>query len=150
MLTFRPAQTTDAPFLLDLEAVVMADHARALWGVFRPQEHISGFDLANTRIIGWHDATAGYVTVEPAPDHLRLRKLYLLPAHQGKGIGKLVLDKVRAEALASGLPLRLSVLRPNARALHFYLREQLEPFEATEERIFLQAPLPAMRSDPAL
>lgn len=150
MLKLRPAQTTDAPFMKELEATVMADHAKALWGTFRPVDHISVFDLESTRIIEWDTEVAGYVTVERAPDHLRLRKLYLSPAFQGKGIGKSILDQVRDEAFAAHLPLRLSVLRPNERALQFYLRERLELMDTTQERLFLQTPTPSQPSDPAL
>lgn len=139
MISLKPAQKSDAPFLASLEAEVMRAHAIALWGQYQAAE-ISAFDLAATRLIYRADWRLGYVTVETNPDHLRLRKLYLAPIAQGKGIGGAVLALIRAEAEAAGLPLRLSVLAPNTRALAFYLREGLHVAETTAERVFLQSP----------
>ena len=138
MIKLMHAQLDDHPFLKSLEAKVMGDRAAALWGIFAPPE-FSSFDLANTRIVHDCDKALGYVTVEPAEDHVRLRKLYLDPEAQGQGIGADLLRLEREEA-AAGLPLRLSVLRPNQRAVDFYLREGMAVAEETPERIFLQSP----------
>lgn len=117
----------------------MEVHALRLWGQFRAAE-ISAFDLSNTRIVEVGAEAAGYVAVERGADHLRLRKIYLAPGFQGRGLGKALLAHVAAEARGTGLPLRLSVLRPNHRALDFYLREGMAICEATEDRIFLEYP----------
>ena len=139
MIKLMHAQPDDHPFLKSLEAKVMGDRAAALWGIFAPPE-FSSFDLANTHIVHDGDKALGYVTVEPAEDHVRLRKLYLDPEAQGQGIGADLLRLGREEAAAAGLPLRLSVLRPNQRAVDFYLREGMAVTEETPERIFLQSP----------
>ncbi len=148
MFTLRPALAPDAAFLARLEAEVMADHAHALWGRF-VQPDISAFDLGNTRIVDIDGRAVGYLMLEDGGDHLRLRKLYLDPAHQGRGLGRHLLAQARAEAGRRGLPLRLSVLRPNTRALAFYLREGLEVAESTAERIFLISPHPAPATEKA-
>ena len=138
MIHLKPAQKSDAPFLSSLEAEVMRSHAIALWGQYQATE-ISSFDLAATRLIYRADWRLGYVTVEVNPDHLRLRKLYLAPIEQGRGIGAQVLAMIRAEAGAARLPLRLSVLAPNTRASAFCLREGLQVAETTPERVFLHS-----------
>ena len=150
MLTLRPATTADAAYLVDLESQVMRDHALALWGRFHPAPLPSAFDLGNTRIMDLAGERAGLLTVETAPDHLRLRKLYLEPRFQGHGHGRQLLAIVRDEAAARGLPLRLSVLRPNRRALAFYLREGLSLADETDERIFLSHIPPEYRADTVL
>lgn len=137
MFTLRPALPSDATFLAQLEREVMSPHAKALWGSI-VQPELSGFDLGNTRIVDIDGTAVGYLTVEEAADHLRLRKLYLIPAAQGRGLGGHLLACVQAEAEQRDLPLRLSVLRPNSRALAFYLREGLEIAETTPDRIFLK------------
>lgn len=144
MITLRPALAADHRFMLDLEREVMETHAVALWGRFVPAE-ASAHDLARTRIVLAQGTPIGLIMTEPGEDHLRLRKLYLLPHWQGQGIGRDLLRIVRAEAAAMGLPLRLSVLRPNLRALAFYLREGMEPLFDTEERLFLGFPQPPQR-----
>lgn len=117
----------------------MERHALALWGRFIAAE-ISAFDLSNTRIVTVDGSPAGYLTVERAEDHLRLRKIYLDPTFQARGIGSAVLAQARDEARAAGLPLRLSVLRPNQHALAFYLRQGMTIRETTAERLFLEYP----------
>lgn len=117
----------------------MEAYAIALWDQFRAAE-ISGFDLSNSRMVVVDGEVVGYLMVERGADHLRLRKLYLEPGAQGRGLGKALLAQVRAEARVAGVPLRLSVLRPNHRALAFYLREGMAIFETTGERIFLVDP----------
>lgn len=121
----------------------MEGYALTLWGQFRPAE-ISGFDLSNSRIVEVDGGAVGYLMVERGGDHLRLRKIYLEPGFQGRGLGKALLALVRDEARAAGLPLRLSVLRPNHRALAFYLREGMAIFEVTGERIFLEDAAPSV------
>lgn len=150
MLTLRPAAPSDADYLLDLEERLMRGHAQALWGRFLPAQHPSAFDLASARIVVFAGEPAGLLAVETAPDHLRLRKLYLEPQFQGRGLGRHLLAIVQAEAAARNLPLRLSVLRPNRRALAFYLREGLQIAEETDERIFLSDLPPEYRGDTAL
>jgi GNAT superfamily N-acetyltransferase len=139
MIHLVPANKSDAAFLADLESEVMRAHATALWGQFRPAE-VSAFDLASTQIIHKSDRRIGYVTVETNEDHVRLSKLYLAPAAQGKGIGAKVLATVRDTADKAGLQLRLSVLTPNQRAVSFCLRQGLQVSETTAERVFLQTP----------
>lgn len=136
MFTLRPAFHTDTGFLTQLEHAVMAGHALSLWGRFS-QSELSSFDLGNTRVVEMDKMPIGYLTIENAGDHLRLRKLYLIPSAQGRGLGSRLLAHAVTEANRCALPLRLSVLRPNSRALAFYLREGLEIQETTADRIFL-------------
>lgn len=138
MFTLRPALPPDAAFLVQLEREVMAPHAYALWGSLI-QPELSGFDLGNTRIVDIDGTPVGYMTLEDGTDHLRLRKLYLIPAAQGRGLGRQLLICVQTEADQRGLPLRLSVLRPNSRALAFYLRAGFQIADTTPDRIFLKS-----------
>lgn len=138
MFTLRQALPSDAAFLIQLEREVMFQHAHALWGSLN-QPELSGFDLGNTRIVDIDASPVGYLTIEDSGDHLRLRKLYLIPAMQGRGLGRQLLRRAQTEADLRGLPLRLSVLRPNSRALAFYLRAGLEIAESIPDRIFLKS-----------
>lgn len=139
MLDLRPATPADSHYLGALEREVMEAHALALWGQFHPAA-LSAFDLSNTRLAILDGQPVGYLMVERQQQHLRLRKLYLAPSVQGRGWGRQLLSMVRREAEASNLTLRLSVLRPNTRALRFYLREGMIKVESTPDRIFLEMP----------
>jgi ribosomal protein S18 acetylase RimI-like enzyme len=139
MVHLRPATPADSPFLAALEREVMEAHAQALWGQFHPAV-LSAFDLSNTRVALFDGQPVGFLMVEREDRHLRLRKLYLAPGVQGRGWGRQLLALVRREAEATNLTLRLSVLRPNTRALAFYQREGMVEVESTPDRIFLEMP----------
>ncbi|MFD0750401.1 GNAT family N-acetyltransferase [Mucilaginibacter calamicampi] len=65
-------------------------------------------------------AFAGYSPREEDADIYKLHKLYCLPSTQGKGYGKLLIDKVCADVIAAGKNiLDLNVNRYN-RAKSFY------------------------------
>jgi GNAT superfamily N-acetyltransferase len=57
-----------------------------------------------------------------APDCVHVHQLFLLPEHQGKGIGGECMSLILEEARQLGLPVRLRVLTVNPRALAFYRR----------------------------
>jgi GNAT superfamily N-acetyltransferase len=53
---------------------------------------------------------------------VKVNQLFLLPEHQGQGIGRRCMLAVMEEARGLGLPVRLRVLKVNPRALAFYGR----------------------------
>jgi GNAT superfamily N-acetyltransferase len=63
-----------------------------------------------------------------APDCAHVNQLLLLPAGQGKDIGRRCMWLVVGEARRLGLPVRLRVMKVNPRVLAFYPRlECLRP-----------------------
>ncbi|WP_400191870.1 GNAT family N-acetyltransferase [Hymenobacter sp. B81] len=66
---------------------------------------------------------AGYASFSPrteAPEVYKLHKLYLLPSHQGRGLGRQLIEAVEAAARRAGARwLELNVNRHNP-ALRFY------------------------------
>jgi GNAT superfamily N-acetyltransferase len=132
---FRAACEHDKPFLRWLEEVCMRDCAVALWGVWRPcpEERLV---LPDHRIILSNGDDAGCVAKTAFADHIWVDRLYIAPRHQRRGLGSAVLRMVIADAAASGLPVRLSVLSTNP-AVAFYIRERLRVYQETPERVFL-------------
>lgn len=63
----------------------------------------------------------GFFTLIPREQSLHLQHLYLCISAQGQGIGAWVLDHIKAQARARGLPITLGALR-GSRANAFYLR----------------------------
>ena len=62
----------------------------------------------------------GIASVGPHENHLALWKLYVLPEHQGRGIGSALLDSVVARATEDYPQIRLSYLDGNTSAEGFY------------------------------
>ncbi|SFC36177.1 Acetyltransferase (GNAT) domain-containing protein [Parapedobacter composti] len=81
------------------------------------------------------DISVGFIGFRPKPSAtgtMRIEKLYILPAEQGKGTGKLLINHAAAIALAAGMRLlELNVYRHNpARA--FYERQGFVVVETVE------------------
>ncbi len=62
----------------------------------------------------------GIASVGPHESHLALWKLYVLPEHQGRGIGSALLDSVVARATGDYPQIRVSYLDGNTSAEGFY------------------------------
>jgi len=120
----------------DLKAVL--DVGRRTWPL--TYEPIAGADYVAMGLAKWwtEDATvpairAGRVTVAdvdgevvgiasvgPHEDYLVLWKLYVLPEHQGKGIGSALVESVVASATGVHREIRISYLEGNTLAEAFY------------------------------
>ncbi len=62
------------------------------------------------------------------PDDWWIGLVLLDPAFRGRGIGKTVVQQIRARAQAQGIAsLKLSVLEANPRAMNFWIREGFLP-----------------------
>lgn len=136
-ITFRPATRQDAVAILRLEEACMRGYAEALWGCWYPSQTAATLDLRGFEMIEAEGLFVGCVACEWHSDHLRVRKLYILPAFQGRGIGAMVLASKRRAAAARDMPIRLTVLNSNPDAKRFYEREGLSVAEVTEERTLL-------------
>jgi len=79
----------------------------------------------NTFIVAYEgDTPLGFAGFEPKDDGvMKLHKLYMLPAAQGKGIGKLLIQEVAKYAKQQGLKfVHLNVNRNN-KAIGFYQKQ---------------------------
>lgn len=99
-----------------LEAVGRFDEDRAR------QRFLNGFDPRDTTIL-WEgpDEIAGFFVVRQRVDHLYLDHLYIAPRHQGRRLGRGVIDAVKVQARSKGLPIKLVALNTSP-AIRFYLR----------------------------
>jgi len=136
-LRLRPAKREDAAFILQLEKAGMQTHATKLWGTWRASADLDTLDLAGHEIIILDDTAVGCVAVTWHADHMRLCKLYIAPAQQGCGIGAKVLAAKIDDARARGLPVVVSTLSPNLRAIAFYERAGFTVTATDRERIML-------------
>jgi len=137
VLLLRPARQEDAAFILQLEKDGMHAHAKKLWGTWRASADLRTLDLAGHEIIILDDTPVGCMAVTWHADHMRLRKLYIAPAQQGCGIGAKVLAAKIDEASDRELPVVVSTLSPNLRAIAFYERAGFTVTATDRERIML-------------
>lgn len=144
-----PTTTADAELLVSMRIAAMRDSLERL-GRFDPQRarerFLGTFDPALCRFIEAKGVRVGFCVVRPLAEAWHLDHLYLLPEHQGKGLGGAVLGQILADVDSCGLPIRLGALR-GSRANAFYRRHGFEPVEEAEWDIYyLKRPAPARAS----
>lgn len=107
------ATAADADRLAALRVEAMRPRLEAV-GRFDPDRarnrFLSTFSAAETRIIQIGGRLAGFFVLRRRDDHHYLDHLYVAPGFQGRGIGRHVVDGLKRDADAAGLPLRLTAL----------------------------------------
>lgn len=144
-LQFQPAVSEDAEALADLRVLAMKDSLVAL-GRFDPvrarERFLSGFDPGCTCQIFQNTSLVGFWVLKPQEPFWLLDHLYVLPGHQGQGIGAQVLACVFAQADQAGKTLRLGALK-GSRSNDFYLRHGFVKVDEGEWDIYYERqPMP--------
>jgi GNAT superfamily N-acetyltransferase len=117
-ISLRPATTSDMEFALHVTEACMRVYAEQTWGAWNGRADL---DTSLDQIIQLAGRDIGVFGVDCRSDHWVLDKLYLLPAYQNQGVGSFLLERLKDEARAVQVPLRLTVLEVNP-ARRFYER----------------------------
>lgn len=127
--SIRPATPEDRPWLLVLSAAVTPDTERDR--LLPPAD-------ADVRIV-WRDAErVGAVHLEnDGEGRLHVERLEVLPAHQGQGIGTVVLRALDEEAARAGDAVTVR-LPPDHRARALFTRLGFRPVAEDADGVVLQ------------
>lgn len=113
-IAFPDTSQSDADTLVAIRIAAMRESLERI-GRFDPQRarerFLASFDPALCRFIEVDGVQSGFIQIRPQEDHWLLDHLYILPEHQGKGIGAAVLQDVSASADAQRMSIRLGALR---------------------------------------
>ncbi|KPH13765.1 N-acetyltransferase [Chryseobacterium sp. ERMR1:04] len=114
-LKYRKASESDLDFLLNLRMKTMNEHyANSSLPTDREstlQRVLYQFEKAN--IILFNNEPIGLLKIDRSKDKIEVLQLQVDPSQQGKGLGKMILKEIIAEALSSQKPVVLSVLKTN-------------------------------------
>ncbi|MGA9911175.1 MAG: GNAT family N-acetyltransferase, partial [Paraburkholderia sp.] len=123
-LAFASTTHNDAETLVQMRIEAMRESLERI-GRFDPQRardrFLSSFDPDLCKFIVVDGVTVGFVLTRPADDHLMLEHFYVMPEHQGKGVGSTVLAVILADADARSIAVRLGALR-DSDSNRFYQR----------------------------
>ena len=140
-LHVRIATCSDAEFIYRLVETTMRGYVEKLWGSFsedytrkHTEEAISSGSYSVIELDG---DEIGALAVERHDTHIQLTQLYVLPAHQNRGIGTHLVRQLIAEAQDARKPLRLRVLSVNP-ARKLYERLGFRVVSQTPERFFME------------
>ena len=102
------------------------------------QLHSRRFQEQDFQIIEVDGKDVGIMSVAYRPDCVVVNQLYILAEHQGQGIGRECMLLVMEQGNSLGLPIRLQVLKVNARAVTFYERLGFEITDETDTHFLMQ------------
>jgi len=140
-VSLRPATQQDGPFLYQLLKATMQAYVAQTWGWDEDWQRTTfwaRFDPAHGQIIVRDGQDVGVLTVEEHADEVFLSQIYILPAHQGQGIGAVLIRSVLQRGTDLRLPVRLRVLRVNP-ARRLYERLGFVVTGETDTRYFMEA-----------
>ena len=137
----RPATSADSEFAYQARAAAFREYVEDSFGWQEDQErerHERRFAQHDYRVAEVDGTPVGILAVAREPETVHLHQLFILPEHQGRGIGRACVERVLSEA--SPRPVRLRVLDCNPRALSFYERLGFRRVGGTERHVILQHP----------
>lgn len=122
-LSLRPAVEADITFLLQLRDATMTQHFLASGEQVTAQAHRERvlYRYENAQVIERDGAPVGLFKVTRDGGAWQLVQIQLSPELQGKGIGRVLISELCAQAHAAGASLTLRVLHQNP-ARHLYER----------------------------
>jgi GNAT superfamily N-acetyltransferase len=124
-LTLRKATPSDSEFAYLTKRAAFSEYVEKVWGWDEDEQrqlHEQRYTVQDFRVINLAGTDVGILAFVVKPDCVQLNQLFLLPEHQGKGIGRKCMFLIMEKARQLGLPVRLRVLKVNRRALAFYER----------------------------
>lgn len=140
--TLRSAAASDIETIAELRATVMRADLERLgrYDAHRVRQRLrNSFSTQHTSVIVSNRELVGCITVRPSEGRLWLEHFYLVPHHQGRGIGSAVLRTVLERADAQGMSVGLNVLRGSvARGLyerHGFVVEAQDPIDVFMVRL---------------
>jgi N-acetylglutamate synthase-like GNAT family acetyltransferase len=151
-LTLRTATANDLEFAYRAKKAAFKGYAEQVrgWNEEEQRElHERRFSTQDFRIINLAGSDIGIMAMAVQPDCLKLNQLFVLPEHQGKGIGSNCISLILEEARQLGLPVGLRVLKVNSRARAFFHRLGFKRSGETGTHVLMECATASEHSLPA-
>ena len=124
-LNIRKAHASDNEFVFAVKKAAFQEYVEQVWGwddSYQRELHNRRFAAADVRIIQFCGIDVGFLATSRSPETLKVDQLYILPEHQGRGIGTACMTRVLDDASLRQKPVVLQVLKVNTRGIAFYQR----------------------------
>ena len=116
-VTIRPATEHDREFSYRVVKEAMRTYVVATYGEWKEewqrQYHDNDFSSSLPEVISVDGVDVGIWKVSRESQRLVLKKIYLLPPFQRKGLGTSLIQRLVRESEACGLPIELRYLKVN-------------------------------------
>ena len=137
----RRATQDDEEFAYQAKRTGLREYVARVWGWDEDRQrelHTRQFQEQDFRVIKVDGKDVGIMSVALESDCVFVNQLYLLPEHQGQGIGRTCMLVAMEQGSSLGLQVRLQVLRVNSRAATFYARLGFEITGKTDTHFLMQ------------
>ena len=137
-IRLRKAIPAESEFAYLVKKAAFKEYVEEVWGWDGDEQrrlHRQRFEAQDFRVISVDGKDVGIMAVALTPDCMKVNQLFLLPEHQGNGIGQDCMLRIVRLARRMGLPVRLRVLKVNVRAVVFYKRLEFRCFGESETHI---------------
>ena len=139
----RKATEADCEFAYEARKAAFQEYAEQVWGwdeELERKRHPSRFASQAFRVICAPEGDVGILATKCDSGDLTVKQLFILPEHQGKGIGSACMEQVIKEAKAKRQTVNLQVLRINDRAIAFYYRMGFRNTDQTDTHVLMFRP----------
>jgi ribosomal protein S18 acetylase RimI-like enzyme len=124
MVTTKPATQIDHPFIHLVHCLsyrAMIERQFGHWDEAR-QSGLVDCDLATDHyeIVMWKNVPCGYFSINADGGRLHLIDIAIHPQYQSRGIGGMILEKLKKRAGQNNQPMTLGAYKTNAGARRFY------------------------------
>lgn len=128
-------------FLFRLLEVALGPYVEQVYGAWNEEEQRERFfettDPETHEIVEWEGVEIGCLKVAVRAEEIALHRVFLLPAHQNRGIGTRLVRGILAEGERQRLPVRLRVFHVNP-AKRFYRRLGFVVTGETETHLLME------------
>ena len=124
-LSFRKACASDTEFVFAVKKAAFREYVEQVWGWdddYQRELHNRRFDSQDFHIIQFRGIDVGFLTTSSTPGTLKVNQLFILPEHQGRGIGSACMTCIVDNASLEMKSVALQVLKVNTRGITFYQR----------------------------
>ena len=124
-LSFRKAQANDSEFVFTVKKAAFREYVEQVWGWddnYQKELHHRRFALQDIQIIQFRGIDVGFLATSNTSDTLKVNQLFILPEHQGRGIGSACMTRIVDDANLEQKSVTLQVLKVNTRGITFYQR----------------------------
>ena len=138
----RPGSPADLEWAFELHRTTLREYVEPIWGwddVLQRCLFTDTFDRETCQIIQVDGQDVGVLMLDERPDELYVSRLELLPAWQGRGLGTSIMLWLLHVAHAGGRPVRLHVLKTNARAAALYERIGLRVVASEPVKVMMRS-----------
>ncbi len=124
-LNIRKAEASDSEFVFTVKKAAFREYVEQVWGWddnYQRKLHDKRFAAQNVCIVQWCEVDVGFLAISHTSDMLKVDQLFILPEHQGRGIGSACMTRIVNDAGLEQKPVMLQVLKVNTRGIAFYQR----------------------------